>query len=513
MQLRQLFNDCQSHHKHCRDTISHQPIAEDELHKLPTRVIDVGSANSDDEPHLIDTNNSPEGHWVALSHCWGKQENHPLKTTRRSLAQHLKSIPMSSLPKTFQDAVVATRALGIRYLWIDSLCIVQDDENDWRRESQMMGTIYEHAVVTLAASAAPDSTHGLFVERPYASIKFPSIQLPFIARKADTGNQEVLGNYSIGLDWRQEPFMQHMDPMLTPLTRRGWCTQELILSRRIVHFLEEGMIWVCKGKAEDETGQMHIGWCLKELDWATEWGRIIMEHSGRAFTFEKDRLVSLQNLASEVMKANNNSYKPGTYFFGNWLLDIPEYILWASYRMGEKNKFCPSWSWASCGGPVWLRFRDFDNNRQDVMFSQECKVLGVDEATGILSIEAERSNISHLILSAMGKIPNKDLIGENGRLAYRRPLVQGYAIDAKDEESCGWVEFDDDRDSLQRTEPIFFLYLAAAEYYCAAPNIQHWGLLLVKDPALGNVFNRVGMGSVWDLDWMESVERERTAIV
>jgi hypothetical protein len=485
---------------------------EDELHKLPTRVIDVGLANIIGDPQLIETSSCQEGHWVALSHCWGKRENHPLKTTRQNLAQHLKSIPMSSLPKTFHDAVVATRALGVRFLWIDSLCIVQDDENDWRRESQMMGTVYERAVVTLAASAAPDSTRGLFVERPYARIKFPSVQLPFTVPKADTARQEILGYYSIGIDWRQEPFMEHMNPMLTPLAQRGWCTQELILSRRIIHFLEEGMVWVCKKKAEDETGQQIIGRGLTEGDWATEWGRIIVEHSIRAVTFEEDRLNSLHGLAEELTKAKNNSCKPGTYFFGTWLVDIPEYILWSSYRLGKKGTFCPSWSWASCGGPVWLRFRNFDSNRPEEGLCTNRKVIGVDEATGILSIEAKRLDISHLILFAMEKIPTKDLIGETARLSYRQPLVQGYAIGLKDKEPYGWIEFDDDRDALWEKEPVFFLYLGSTEYW-TGPKFQYWGLLLVNDPALENVFNRVGMGSMRDLGWMEGFESEMTAIV
>jgi hypothetical protein len=98
----------------------------------------------------------------------------------------------------------------------------------------------------------------------------------------------TLGNYSISLDWRQEPFMKHMDPMFSPIYLRGWCTQELILSRRVVHFLNEGMVWVCKEKAVDETGQRLVaGQRHTESDWATEWGRIIVEHSVREFTFEK----------------------------------------------------------------------------------------------------------------------------------------------------------------------------------------------------------------------------------
>jgi hypothetical protein len=153
--------------------------------------------------------------------------------------------------------------------------------------------------------------------------------------------------------------------------------------------------------------------------------------------FEKDLLISLDGLAREVAKAENNTCKPGTYFFGTWLIDIPEYIFWASYRMGKKSALCPSWSWASCGGPVWLRFRDFDNNRPDHGIRTHCKLLGVDEATGILSIEAKRLNISHIILFAMEKFPTEDLLREKAILSYRRPLVQGYAIGLKDEEPFG----------------------------------------------------------------------------
>jgi hypothetical protein len=82
---------------------------------------------------------------------------------------------------------------------------------------------------------------------------------------------------------------------------------------------------VCK-KTEDETGQQIIGRGLPEGGWATEWARIIVEHSLRAATFEEDRLNSLHRLARELTKAKNNSCKPGTYFFGTWLVDIPEYF-------------------------------------------------------------------------------------------------------------------------------------------------------------------------------------------
>src|SRR5262249_15158642 len=149
-------------------------------------------------------------------------------------------------------------------------------------------------------------------------------------------------------------------------------------------------------------------------------------------------------------KAKHNNYKPGSYFFGTWLVDIPEYILWASYRMGKKSTLYPSWSWASCGGPVWLRFRNLDINRPDHGFCRHCKVLGVEECTGILSIEAKILDISHLILFAMEKLFIRDLMRQHSRLPYRQPLAQGYAIGLKDEEPSGWIEFDDDRDAPGR---------------------------------------------------------------
>ncbi|KAF2122646.1 heterokaryon incompatibility protein-domain-containing protein, partial [Lophiotrema nucula] len=150
--MRNWYRKCRTHHNKCRGTTSRGQIAVDELHSLPLRVIDVGPRESTNDPRLVDTTGFSKGHWVALSHCWGDLEFHPLKTTRANVNEHMRSIPFSTLPKTFVDAIVVTRALSLRYLWIDSLCIIQDDEEDWRTQSREMGVIYEHAVLTVAAS-------------------------------------------------------------------------------------------------------------------------------------------------------------------------------------------------------------------------------------------------------------------------------------------------------------------------------------------------------------------------
>ena len=475
-------------------------------------MIDVGTKLGD-QVRLIETSGNPDGHWVALSHCWGKKQNHPPKTTRANLSEHLNAIPLSSLPRTFQDAVVVTRELGLRYLWIDSLCIVQDDEDDWYSESEMMASIYEYAIITLAASSATDSTQGLFIDRPYKKISFPSISLPFITLDEHSGRRKTLGNYSISLEWRQEPFMEHLDPAFTPLYLRGWCTQELILSRRVVHFLNEGMVWVCKRRAVEETGQLLLAQNRhSEDDWATEWGRIITDHSVRNFTFEKDRLTSLRGLATEISKANNNCYKLEHYFYGIWLHDIPECLLWASYRCDNRQTDCPSWSWASCASPVWLRFKDFDNMRPDEDLEQTCKVIGIDNATRILSISAIKLDIGQWDLSLMDRIPNQEYQGQKGRFAYREPVIQGYRVSSKhDAQLKGWIEYDDDRDAAKLTEPVYYLHLASAIYW-NEPQVQYWGILIENHPTREGAFKRVGMGSLWDCEFLKTLEREDVAI-
>ncbi|PVH80552.1 HET-domain-containing protein, partial [Cadophora sp. DSE1049] len=295
-----------------------------DLHKLPTRLVDIGSPESNVDPRLVHTESYPDGQWVALSHCWGEPQNHPPKTTRENLAERLAGIPLSSMPKSFTDAVAVTKALGLQYIWIDSLCIIQDDEEDWLAESKHMGSVYEKAFLTIAASSASDSRGGLFITRPYGELKVPTISISF--DDPAIGATEPLGSYSIGLEWRQEPFIQELDPMDTALSKRGWATQEWILSRRTIHFLDRGLVWVCKTSAEAETGYFVVGRGIPIQEYKNAWGQIVQEHSARLFTYQRDRLVSLEGLASRY-----RHFKPKDdwYAAGIWGSDMPLHLLWS----------------------------------------------------------------------------------------------------------------------------------------------------------------------------------------
>ena len=127
----------------------------------------------------------PVPKYVCLSHCWGPPQRRPHCTTKENLNDHLTAIPWDKLPQTFKDVIQLCTELGIQYVWIDSLCIVQNDHPGWEREAKKMGEVYENAVFTIAASSAQDSSFGLFGGREY-------LQLVFLPRDpGGTDNDEV----------------------------------------------------------------------------------------------------------------------------------------------------------------------------------------------------------------------------------------------------------------------------------------------------------------------------------
>ncbi|PVH70864.1 HET-domain-containing protein, partial [Cadophora sp. DSE1049] len=189
----------------------------------PTRVLDLGDSDNKDKISLYTTSNEPAT-YICLSHCWGSEEL--LKTEKGSFSTRTEGIMWEDLPKTFQDAVTMTRALGVRYLWIDSLCIVQDDKDDWRRESAKMHTIYRDGYLTLAASKSKGPDGGLF---------------------SAATSDDMLKDWDFQEDLiRTRRKIQHFESRQEfPLLQRGWIFQERILSRRVLHFGSKGLIWEC----------------------------------------------------------------------------------------------------------------------------------------------------------------------------------------------------------------------------------------------------------------------------
>lgn len=143
--------------KKCLETHDSLCQVADDL-PLPTRVLDVGLHESNLVTLYIP--NGQHGQWLTLSHCWGS--SHLATNTKSNHESQCAEIMISTLPQTFRDAIYITRRLGYRFLWIDSLCIVQDSLIDWQVESVKMNTIYSNAVLNISADAAADSSEGIF---------------------------------------------------------------------------------------------------------------------------------------------------------------------------------------------------------------------------------------------------------------------------------------------------------------------------------------------------------------
>jgi hypothetical protein len=109
---------------------------------------------------------------MTLSHCWGPAQL--ITTTANTIEQKKAGIPLEDLPQTFKDAVALTRNLGIRYLWIDSLCIKQLDKDDWEREASKMGSVYLHSYLNIAATSSAEGRAGCFKERVVSVVEKPS---------------------------------------------------------------------------------------------------------------------------------------------------------------------------------------------------------------------------------------------------------------------------------------------------------------------------------------------------
>jgi hypothetical protein len=207
---------------------------------MPTRVIDVGDGHT---AHLVLTSKMVQGtHYVALSHCWGqlpkKQRDKWCTTTSNEKERRTQGFPIANLAQTFRDAITITRELGQRYLWIDSLCIIQGEGGDWAIEATKMEAVFKNAYCTIAATSAEDSTKG-FLNRSEEKYS----QYVMVPESSD-GKVYICTSIDDDFDG---------DVMKGVLNTRAWVLQERALSRRTIHFTKRQTYWECGGGVRCET--------------------------------------------------------------------------------------------------------------------------------------------------------------------------------------------------------------------------------------------------------------------
>ncbi|KAL7621895.1 hypothetical protein AAE478_007395 [Parahypoxylon ruwenzoriense] len=224
-----LLKNCINNHKSCA---SQYPITSE----LPTRVIDTSEVN----PKLVDSGGQ-HGTFTALSYCWGGDVDFKLTTDTEQWFR--KGMPLYQFPATLRDAIHITRALGIRYIWIDALCILQDSAQDWAQEASRMHEVYKGAVVTIAAACASKTSDGIFRER--LAPTHPRCWLDW--RNGDDAASKVF------LRPGSELWDERMHQSI--LHTRGWVLQETLLAPRTLWFGQQQLCFECPKGSVDEAGR------------------------------------------------------------------------------------------------------------------------------------------------------------------------------------------------------------------------------------------------------------------
>ena len=225
------LSDCLNHHKGCgrRGT--------DKSKFRSTRLLDVGPQKQQSIRMVLskDLEESIEATYATLSYCWGGT-NDAARTTKENLENRLESIQVESLPQTLQDAIAVTRGLGIQYLWIDALCIIQGENGDWEKELLDMGDMYGQSIVTIAASSASSSNAGFLCRKNGAYWPVRHHQ-PFGSRPTEEYDDVFTLEAYI-------PKWGDLDRSL-PLSNRGWVLQERMLASRTLSWTDHGIFWLC----------------------------------------------------------------------------------------------------------------------------------------------------------------------------------------------------------------------------------------------------------------------------
>ncbi|KAK7189049.1 heterokaryon incompatibility protein [Paraphaeosphaeria sporulosa] len=498
------FNECASYHDKCRrhtDT----GITDATKPELPTRVLDIRSSQDDAVIHLI----APHGlraNYAALSHCWGPPAKQPLRTTKVTLDQHLAGIQVSHLPKTFQDAVSIARAVNLQYLWIDSLCIIQDDPEDWNKEAPCMGQLYSHAKLVIAASGANDSSEGCFLPRLAPE---PSIDIPYMKEDSNRhGHVQLNMRRSMVTSQDGTPVM----PIYEPLGGRGWVLQEWALARRLVHFTTRGMMWSCR--ALDNWAMCEDGHVVAGTT-ARDWDDVIEAYSLRKLTYLSDKLAAVEGIARKMQHR-----RQGQYISGLWTGEMPQQLFWVARmttRPRELQRF-PSWSWASTQGPcVMLVPKRIRWDKITIRSTVEAK----DSSALMIQCQAGKHAIgkdSLTLREATQLPPFVEFVGANTIPNLWILLIGGLAhrlLDPDTQKTVGLAVLDDNEDSKEDDTLCTSLLLMEeiSDTYTQGRLPIFLALLVREAGAPVHAYQRIGVAFIVDEKVFETQNEKKFTLI
>ena len=395
----------------CNDDHDCCTAATKSLTKLPNRIIDIQNETSF---RLVTTDSSTSlGRYVTLSHCWGSEV--PLRLLTNNIETFRNHIPPSDLSQTFEDAILIARRLNVRYIWIDSLCIIQDSPQDWQEQSATMAQVYSDSYCNIAATHARDGSFGCFNKRDAGLIK----------------------PLKICVQWGPQPGWYYAVPgrywidtvAEAPLSLRGWAFQELTLAPRNLFFGQSEVLFRCWKMGASEMFPIHIPrevgvgglrgvqpnldgpqvrkWydipADERLNALSLWDDMVRTFSLGGLTFATDKLVALSAIATMLSR-----YIRSQYLAGLWRRHLAHQLLWEVRGVIGIVKQCrtstyvaPTWSWASVTGKV----------------EQACRIPYADDRDIVVEIlDAQVELVSSL--SPFGQV-------KNGFARIKGPLAKG----------------------------------------------------------------------------------------
>ncbi|KAK3345782.1 heterokaryon incompatibility protein-domain-containing protein [Lasiosphaeria hispida] len=551
---RRWIDTCQTSHQHCgegRDV------------PLPRRVVDLDHLVNLDGQHgvkLVDTDNK-RGTYVCLSHCWGKDPM-PVRTTLSTLTSHTQFILTSSLPKTFQDAIETTRRLGARYIWIDSLCIIQDCPLDWQIESGKMADIYQNSYITIAAVSSSDFRGGCFSadKTGDACIEFHHEE---DGKRTLIAVRECKGTGS--LRSQDDSFKAF------PLFSRAWVYQERMLSRRVLYCNQnelqlecrEGLVCECgnrflaphphpKTAASRGLGEVKKQYAeavkkygvrgkYSAYELCRHWQRTVTQYSRLQLTQARDKLPALSGCARDIGRLTGDMYLAGL-----WRASLAEGMLWTVNPPIECPRpaawRAPSWSWASVDVSSGIDYTyalktRYRQDFQDKIESAECALAGADitgeVSSGYIRVRSRLSSTYLRRLCRQCARGNKAKYTiEHGRW-YKREVIKnidpckfktkGLELedadlkmfpDFKYDDRTDFAFFDAEDGGACKLAPISLLHLYDNQSFESPVVTDFFLVLRPASGKSGDIFERVALATItfgsWARrdTWFESVYRQ-----
>lgn len=371
------------------------------------------------------------GQYAALTWCWGPDPDRVFKTTRETLSQRTRRISKEELNPLFQDIVEICHGLHIPFLWIDALCIVQDDVQDWRQESGRMCDVYSNAFLTVSATDARSPDAGLF-------------------KKIETAEERIAMPYYGGghVYLQDNRFVLGNEVENGAVSQRGWCLQERYLSQRILHIAGGWYEWECLSTTQHETRDMAHAYDDREPSIRPHgfevgpdalplqkgspsitrhpydiWYRVLEAYTTRQMTHEEDRLPGILGLADHFAQLNGLKREQGL-FCGLWKSDLIPGLMWGRVLAGDVLEYrtssepTASWSWVSTAGQKewFLEYEPGDIAVTQVSEpAQKAKVFTITLQGPLIALEAP-AHSEHRCEGAVEKEEDHEVcLGEDER--------------------------------------------------------------------------------------------------